>query len=84
MLLIVRHGKTVVSTSRILQGGRPADAQSRQRAEKFRWLWARLTSCPPRGGLEKQQNLWGCHSLDERWIELDYGEWDELPITELR
>ncbi|MBO65416.1 MAG: histidine phosphatase family protein [Actinobacteria bacterium] len=88
MLLIVRHGRTVANASGLLQGrvDNPLDAVGRQQAQEISLALGTVdivVSSPLQRARETAEPLGLPLRLDERWIELDYGEWDELPITEV-
>lgn len=97
MLILVRHGRTSANAAGLLQGRvdneldeagvRQADeiatalSQSDQRPD-------RIISSPllrARQTAQATAELTGLPvAIDERWAELDYGDWDELPISEIR
>ena len=88
MLLIVRHGRTVANASGLLQGrvDNPLDATGRQQAHEISVALGTVdivVSSPLRRARETAEPLGLPLRIDERWIELDYGEWDELPITDI-
>ena len=88
MLLIVRHGRTVANASGLLQGrvDNPLDVVGRQQAHEISLALGTVdivVSSPLQRARETAEPLGLPLRLDERWIELDYGEWDELPITEV-
>ena len=88
MLLIVRHGRTAANASGLLQGrvDHPLDAVGRQQAHEISLALGTVdivVSSPLQRARETAEPLGLPLRLDERWIELDYGEWDELPITEV-
>ena len=88
MLLILRHGRTVAKASGLLQGrvDNPLDAVGRQQAQEISLALGTVdivVSSPLQRARETAEPLGLPLRLDERWIELDYGEWDELPITEV-
>ena len=88
MVVIVRHGRTVANASGLLQGrvDNPLDAVGRQQAQEISLALGAVdivVSSPLQRARETAEPLGLPLRLDERWIELDYGEWDELPITEV-
>ena len=88
MLLSVRHGRTVANASGLLQGrvDNPLDVVGRQQAHEISLALGTVdivVSSPLQRARETAEPLGLPLRLDERWIELDYGEWDELPITEV-
>ncbi|MEC7916200.1 MAG: histidine phosphatase family protein [Actinomycetota bacterium] len=88
MLLIVRHGRTVANASGLLQGrvDNPLDDRGRQQAKQISAALGPIdvvVSSPLQRARETAGPLGLPVRIDERWIELDYGEWDELPITDV-
>ena len=88
MLFIVRHGRTVANARGLLQGrvDNPLDATGRQQAHEISVALGTVdvvVSSPLRRARETAEPLGLPLRIDERWIELDYGEWDELPITDI-
>ena len=88
MLLIVRHGRTVANASGLLQGrvDNPLDVVGRQQAHEISLALGTVdivVSSPLQRAREPAEPLGLPLRLDERWIELDYGEGDELPVTEI-
>ncbi|MHB1444307.1 MAG: histidine phosphatase family protein [Acidimicrobiales bacterium] len=87
MLILVRHGRTDVNASGRLQGRAdpPLDAAGVAQAEALRAVLperARVISSP----LQRARHTAEVVSrgrdvqIDGRWVELDYGEWDGLPL----
>jgi len=88
VLLIVRHGRTVANASGLLQGrvDHPLDAIGLQQAYEISLALGKVdivVSSPLMRARETAEPLKLPIRLDERWTELDYGEWDELPINEI-
>ena len=88
MLLIVRHGRTVANASGLLQGrvDHPLDAIGLQQAYEISLALGKVdivVSSPLMRARETAEPLKLPIRLDERWTELDYGGWDELPINEI-
>ena len=88
MLLIVRHGRTVANAGGLLQGrvDNPLDDRGRQQAKQISAALGPIdvvVSSPLQRARETAGPLGLPVRIDERWIELDYGEWDELPTTEV-
>ncbi|MBM35671.1 MAG: hypothetical protein CL460_00695 [Acidimicrobiaceae bacterium] len=88
MLLIVRHGRTVANAGGLLQGrvDNPLDDRGRQQAKQISAALGPIdvvVSSPLQRARETAGPLGLPVRIDERWIELDYGEWDELPITDV-
>ena len=88
MLWIVRHGRTASNASGLLLGRAdpPLDDVGREQA-------AALAASVPEVGRVISSPLQRCVAtaevfgvpvdVDERWIELDYGEWDQTPLSSL-
>lgn len=95
MLIIVRHGRTVANASGLLLGrADPSlDDVGIGQAEAVAALLAaeevgRIVSSPlsrtrQTAALIASECAVGDVELDERFIELDYGEWDERPLAEV-
>jgi broad specificity phosphatase PhoE len=92
VLIIVRHGRTDANAAGLLQGhlDRPLDPHGVEQAQAIAEVLAgvdRILTSPltrarqtaaaiaERGGQEV--------SVDERWIELDYGIYDGVPLAEV-
>ena len=97
MLILVRHGRTSANAAGLLQGrvDNELDAIGAQQADQIASaLWESddrpdlIISSPllrARQTAQATAGLTGLEiSIDERWAELDYGEWDGLPISEVR
>lgn len=100
MLYIVRHGRTESNASGLLLGRAdpPLDAFGRWQADRAAtWLSPakgvsldRIISSPLARARETadalaQRSPAGIEvALDDRFIELDYGEWDQKPIGDIR
>ena len=88
MLFIVRHGRTAANGAGLLQGrvDNPLDDQGRRQAE---WIAKalgpvdRVVSSPLQRALQTAEPLGQIARIDERWIELDYGEWDSRPVADI-
>ena len=88
MLLIVRHGRTVANAEGLLQGrvDNPLDKEGVRQARQIAAALGPIdvvVSSPLRRALQTAEPLGLPCRVDERWIELDYGEWDEKPIGEI-
>lgn len=83
MLLLVRHGETEANAARLLLGRSESPLTERGRAQALalgRLLGpvARLVSSPLRRAIDTAEAL-GIDlpvEIDERWVEVDYGEYD--------
>ena len=88
VLLIVRHGRTVANAEGLLQGrvDNPLDAEGLRQAKQIRIALGPIdvvVSSPLQRALQTAKPLGLPCRVDERWIELDYGAWDEKPIGEI-
>ena len=88
MLLLVRHGRTELNASGLLQGrvDPPLDALGREQAAALAAVPAlaaarRVVCSPLRRATETAAALGPPVSVDDRWIELDYGEWERRPFA---
>ena len=97
MLTLVRHGRTSANAAGLLQGrvdNELDDVGIRQASQIAAALALgdhrpdRIVSSPllrARQTADATRHLLGIEmTIDERWAELDYGEWDGLPISEVR
>ena len=97
MLIIVRHGRTGANAAGLLQGrvDNELDEVGVLQANQIAAALSRADRRPDRiisspllrahQTAQATAELTGLDiSVDERWAELDYGEWDELPIAEIR
>jgi broad specificity phosphatase PhoE len=88
MLLLVRHGSTAANADRLLLGRAdpPLSAVGRKQAEALaRWLPhdARVVASPLLRTRETAEAFGRPYDIDERWIELDYGELDGVPLSDV-
>lgn len=86
MLVVVRHGRTAANASGLLLGRAdpPLDDLGRQQAAAVAAAVGdvdRIVASPLRRAQETAAAFGGAVETDERWIELDYGEWDGLPVA---
>ena len=97
MLILVRHGRTSANAAGLLQGrvDNELDAVGARQADQIAAALSRVNERPDRiisspllrarQTAQATAELTGLEvSIDERWAELDYGEWDGIPITEVR
>ena len=97
MLILVRHGRTSANAAGLLQGrvDNKLDDVGVQQASQIAAALSRADQPPDRiisspllrarQTAEATAELTGLEiAIDERWSELDYGEWDEIPISEVR
>lgn len=88
MIHIVRHGRTEANASGLLLGRADPglDDVGRQQARALAAAvpaGARVVSSPLRRTRETADAFGGDVEVDERWIEMDYGEFDLLPTAEV-
>jgi len=87
-LLLVRHGRTAANASGLLLGRAdpPLDPVGERQALAVAATLprpARVVSSPLQRCRETAACFGAPVDIDERWIELDYGEWDQQPLAEL-
>ena len=85
-LFLVRHGRTAANAGGLLLGRAdpPLDDLGRSQAAALASLVdapARVVSSPLQRCRETAVAFGATVEVDERWIELDYGDWDEQPIA---
>ena len=88
MLVLVRHGQTDANARGMLQGhvDLPLSELGRRQAEALAPLVpadARVVVSPLRRAQETAAAFGRPVEVDERWIELDYGEFDGQPIVDV-
>lgn len=88
MLVLARHGRTAANASGLLLGRAdpPLDDLGRTQAEALaRAVGAvdRVIASPLRRAQETASAFGVVVETDERWIELDYGDWDGRPLSDL-
>jgi alpha-ribazole phosphatase len=92
MLILVRHGRTPANAEGRLQGrlDQQLDAVGRQQAAQLgRYLDQRfgsidqLISSPLRRAIETASYLGDDLIIDDRWVELSYGEFEGTPHSEV-
>lgn len=97
MLILVRHGRTSANAAGLLQGrvDNELDEIGARQADQIAAALSRVDERPDRiisspllrarQTAQATAELMGLEvSVDERWAELDYGDWDGLPISEVR
>ena len=87
-LFLVRHGRTAANAGGLLLGRAdpPLDELGRAQAAALAPLVdtpARVVSSPLQRCRETAAAFGVPVEVDERWIELDYGDWDEQPIASI-
>ena len=86
MIVLVRHGRTDVNARGLLQGrlDPPLDELGRTQAEQLAMAIEPARSGglepAPRGPGRPPRRFGLPVEIDERWIELDYGELDGMPV----
>jgi broad specificity phosphatase PhoE len=88
MLIVVRHGRTVLNAEGQLQGRIDAelDAVGEQQAAAIAAALGpvdRVVASPLRRTQQTAAALGAPVTSDERWIELDYGELDGVPLRDV-
>lgn len=89
MLIVVRHGRTDANASGLLLGRRldpGLDELGQRQAEALRSVVGgahRVVSSPLRRTRETAAALGLPVEVDERWIEIDYGDADGTPLAEV-
>lgn len=88
MLVLVRHGRTAANATGLLLGrlDPSLDETGKEQAAlvgKALGPVARVVSSPLARTLETAAHIDAPLVVDERWIELDYGEYDGMPLNEV-
>jgi broad specificity phosphatase PhoE len=88
MLILVRHGRTAANAMGLLQGrlDLSLDDEGRRQAQAIAALLSpvdRIVSSPLMRAQETAAAFGQPVEIDDRWIELDYGELDGCPIGEV-
>jgi probable phosphoglycerate mutase len=88
VLILVRHGRTAANRSGLLQGHRDLPLDELGRSQALACATAipddvRVITSPLARAVATGQAINPDVTIDERWIEFDYGEYDGLPISEL-
>jgi len=88
MLVVVRHGRTEANASGLLLGRHdpPLDETGRSQAAALAAAVGdvdRIVASPLRRAQETAAAFGGVVEVDDRWIELDYGDWDGRPIADV-
>lgn len=90
MLILLRHGQTSANAQARLQGridldlddeGRRQAAAAAEYVHSF-WPGARIVASPLVRARATAAAI-GDHTIDDRFIELDYGEWDGRALTDV-
>ena len=88
MLTIVRHGRTAANAGGLLQGhiDNPLDSLGKRQASEIASALGQVdvVVCSPLArAVETAKPLGIAPVIDERWIELDYGDWDGQPVSSI-
>ena len=88
MLYVVRHGRTAANASGLLLGRRdpPLDETGRAQAAAVAAAIGRpdrVIASPLARAQETAAAFGVAVETDDRWIELDYGDWDERPLRDI-
>ena len=88
MLYLVRHGRTSANARGLLQGrlDPPLDDVGRQQAEAIAAMVGDVDEviCSPLARARETATYFGREpTVDERWIELAYGEYEGMPTEEV-
>lgn len=88
MLILLRHGRTQANAKGLLQGriDPELDELGRQQAAAAAALIGpvdRVIASPLQRAQQTAQALGAPVETDERWIELDYGEWEGKPVKDV-
>lgn len=86
MLLVVRHGRTEANAAGLLLGRADPDLDEVGRRQAAALAGAvtgatRVVCSPLRRSRATAEALGLPVTVDERWIELDYGAWDGTPVV---
>ncbi len=88
MLIVVRHGRTAANALGLLQGrvDNPLDEEGQRQASAIASVLGRVdavVSSPLARARQTAEPLGVEVGIDERWIELDYGEWEARPVADV-
>lgn len=91
MLILLRHGQTAANASSLLQGhvDLPLDDVGREQARlsgehiRASFPGARIVSSPLQRALQTARAISDEVDIDDRFIELDYGDWDGLSVADI-
>ena len=88
MLFLVRHGQTAANASGLLLGRAdpPLSPLGREQAAALAGCipaGTRVVSSPAARTRETAAALGSDFEIDERWIELDYGDLDQVPLRDV-
>lgn len=91
MLILLRHGQTTANASSLLQGriDLPLDPTGLEQARacgthvRERHPGARVISSPLQRAVQTARAITDDVEIDDRFIELDYGDWDGLGVADV-
>jgi broad specificity phosphatase PhoE len=88
VLVVVRHGRTEANAAGLLLGRSdpPLDLLGVEQAGRVARAVGpvdRVVSSPLRRAVETAEMFGVAVDIDERWAELDYGEFDGVPVTQV-
>lgn len=91
MLILVRHGQTSINAGGRLQGRIDPELDETGRAQAIRlgahiratWPGARVVSSPLMRARQTASAITDVFDVDESFVELDYGAWDGLMMSEV-
>lgn len=88
MLILIRHGRTVRNAEGVLQGRAdiPLDEVGREQARALATALpglSRVVASPLQRAVETASALATTVELDERFVELDYGSFDGVPVRDV-
>lgn len=91
MLILLRHGQTSANASAQLQGRMDLSLDDVGRIQAVRcgafirenFPHARVISSPLMRAVQTASAISNEFEIDERFVELDYGDWDGVPMSEI-
>lgn len=88
MLVVVRHGRTAANAAKLLQGrvDHPLDEVGRHQAKLIAQALSdvdRVISSPLLRARQTAAELGLPVEIDDRWQELDFGDYDETPVRDV-
>lgn len=88
LITLLRHGRTEANAAGLLQGriDNPLDDEGRRQAAAAAHALGpvdEVVSSPLRRATETASAFGRSFAIDERWTELDYGEWDGQPVRDI-
>ncbi len=89
MLIVVRHGRTAANAAGLLLGRLDVDLDDTGRAQAVALAAAigpvdEVVTSPLARARQTAAAFGVPTTVDSRWVELDYGEWDGVPGQEVR